>query len=320
MSTINKVGRFGICDVQRLYNFYFKWLLGKLHTLFKWENLPHTIDEISLNTQLFLNGMTCFCKVNDKLYCLFGNVGGEVNEYYRPQFYIVANPVLGSHTFKILGEDKDAICMYNTNSDYFFQFLPLVNEGLSQLIRTTATMLADNMVSINTSQINTRASVVFTAETEAERQSAEYYLERLYSGKPYTVVQDTMLNSLHINPLTSSTDSKTLSELVELNQYIIAQFFNAIGVKTNPVRKKERLITDEIESLNTYLDVNVREMLESRQTALKEINEMFNTDIKVSVSDFIQLTNDTDDTENIKDGDSEHDTEKESQGRAESDT
>lgn len=317
MSTINKIGRFGICDVQRLYNFYFKWLLGKLHTLFKWENLPKSIDEISLNTQLFLNGCTCFCKVNDKLYSLFGNVGGEVNEYYRPEFYIVANPVLGSHTFKILGDDKDAVCMYNTNADYTFQFLPLVNEGLSQLIRTTATMLADNIVSINTAQINTRVSAIYTAETDAERQSAEFYFERLYSGKPYTVIQDTMLNSLHINPLSNTSDSRNISELVELNQYIIAQFFNAIGVKTNPVRKKERLITDEIESLNTYLDVNVNEMLESRQTALKEINEMFNTDIKVSVSDFIQLT---DDTENMKGGDIERDAEIESQGRSELDT
>ena len=37
--------RFGICDVEQAYQFYFNWLLGKLHEVFVWENLPDSIDE-----------------------------------------------------------------------------------------------------------------------------------------------------------------------------------------------------------------------------------------------------------------------------------
>ena len=45
--------QYGVCDVDMMYRFYFKYLLGKLHEIFKWNNLPDTIDETFLNNCLF---------------------------------------------------------------------------------------------------------------------------------------------------------------------------------------------------------------------------------------------------------------------------
>ena len=53
---IDKRFNYGICDVAENYNFYFQYLLSKLHSMFVWHNLPETIDVDSLNNQLFLNG------------------------------------------------------------------------------------------------------------------------------------------------------------------------------------------------------------------------------------------------------------------------
>jgi hypothetical protein len=40
----------GVCDVEQNFHTYFKLLTNKCLSLFKWENLPETIDERFLMT------------------------------------------------------------------------------------------------------------------------------------------------------------------------------------------------------------------------------------------------------------------------------
>jgi len=279
--------KFGICDVEENYNFYFKWLLAKLHDLFIWKNIPDHIDVTALNNELFLNGQVCWTEMKDgKVYPLYGNVGGQENAFYCPTKYIIANPVLGSKTVNIdpLNGEVEGIMMYNSPADKAFTWLP-GSGGLYQLIKQTATLLADNIVSINTAQINSRVNTIVTADSVQLKNSAEEYLKRLYSGKPYTVMDENLLENIHINPVSSPQLANVLAQLIELHQYIIAQFFNNIGIKTNPVNKKERLITGEIDSVDNFLAVNLNEMLKSRQVACALINAMFDMDISVELAE-----------------------------------
>lgn len=279
--------KFGICDVEENYNFYFKWLLAKLHDLFIWKNIPDHIDVTALNNELFLNGQVCWTEMKDgKVYPLYGNVSGRENAFYCPTKYIIANPVLGSKSVNIdpLNGEVDGIMMYNSPADKTFTWLP-GSGGLYQLIKQTATLLADNIVSINTAQINSRVNTIVTADSVQLKNSAEEYLKRLYSGKPYTVMDENLLENIHINPVSSPQLANVLAQLIELHQYIIAQFFNNIGIKTNPVNKKERLITGEIDSVDNFLAVNLNEMLKSRQVACALINAMFDMDISVELAE-----------------------------------
>lgn len=274
--------KFGVCDVQEAYTFYFKWLLGKLHQIFKWNNLPDTIDESYLNDQLFLNGFACFTtKLDNKLRVFTGGLGGEPNVYYQPTIITIANPVAGDATLTL---NKDCIMMYNTKNDKTYNYLPL-STGLYGLIHQTATLLADNIVSINTAQINTRVQTLVTTTDPTLRESAELYVKRLYEGKPWTVASENLISQIKANPLATSASSGYIAQLIELHQYIIADFFNAVGIKTNPVNKKERLITDEINSVDNYLAVNLTEMLEARETAVDLINKKYGTNITVELSD-----------------------------------
>lgn len=278
---------YGICNVEENYNFYFNYLLSKLHSLFKWNNLPDTIDEESLNNQLFLNGQTCFTEFDGKLYCLFGNVGGKPNEYYHLTNYVISNPVLGSKTAKILGKDKDSVMMYNTVVDRDTQWI-IGSQGLFQLIKQTATLLADNIVSISCAQINSRVQIAYAAESEALANTGEKVLKDLYGGKPYRIMaqKDELEKFSVLGGSTSSTN--TIAQLIELQQYIIGQFYQNIGVRFNSTNKKERLITDEINFQDDFLAINLQTMLESRQLACKEINEMFGTDISVELADVLK--------------------------------
>jgi hypothetical protein len=49
-------------------------------------------------------------------------------------------------------------------------------------------LLADNISSLNVSQINGRVSQIFTADNEAMARTAELVLKDIYEGKPYKIV------------------------------------------------------------------------------------------------------------------------------------
>lgn len=269
--------RFGICDVEENYRFYFKWLLSKLEDVIVLKDVPETIDVTYLKEQLLLWGEICITDFNDKLYACVGSRGGESNEYYRPTQFIIANPILGS---KIVDIDKDGVVIFNTSADKSDMF----GGGLFQLIKQTATLLADNIVSINCAQINTRVETIVTADSEAQATAGEIALKKLYAGAPYNIVRSDVVEKINVNPITSSATSGKLKELVELHQYIIAQFFQAIGIKANAINKKERMITDEINSQDDYLGISLLDLIESWKEGFDKVNEMYGTEIKVELN------------------------------------
>ena len=278
--------KFGICDVEEAYDFYFRFLLDRLQEIFIWENLPETIDETGLNDQLFLTGQTCWKEINGKWYALHGNLGGELDENYSPIICTISNPVLGSLEVNIKN-DAEGIMMYNSRGDKPYAFMPY-SLGLYPLINQTATLLADNIVSIATAQINCRVQGIVTGTSPQLRNSAEVFMKELYSGKPYTVLEENLLDSITVNPMANSSTPETITRLIELHQYILAQFYNSVGIKTNPVNKKERLITDEINSVDNYLAVSLETMLKSRQEAVEKINAKSGLNIVVRLADELQ--------------------------------
>ena len=268
---------YGICDVEENYRFYFKWLLSKIMDVIVLKDVPETIDTDYLKQNLLLNGEICITDFNDKLYACIGSRGGEPNEYYRPKQFIIANPILGS---KIVDIDKNGVVIYNTCADkspYWFG-------GFWQLVKQTATLLADNIVSINCAQINSRVEAVFTADSEGQATAGEIVLKKLYSGHPYQVVRQNILEKINVNPMSTAATTNKIKDLIELHQYIIAQFFQAIGIKANAINKKERMITDEINSQDDYLGISLLDLIESWKEGFDKVNEMYGTEIKVELN------------------------------------
>lgn len=113
-------------------------------------------------------------------------------------------------------------------------------------------------------------------------------MKELYSGQPYKVLEESLIESIKVNPITANP-AANITELVELQQYIIANFYNNIGIKTNYQMKKERMITDEINSLNDFLAVSLDTMLNARLEAVEKINEKFGTSIKVSLKPYLEV-------------------------------
>lgn len=280
----------GICDFRKNYDFYFKWLLNKTASCFYIKNLPDTMDEFYIKQTLLLDGDIGITDFNDKIYAVNGAPSGQPDEYYVPTQYTVANPVLGS---KIFTRGVDGAVVYNTALDKYLA------GGLYGLIDQTATLLADNVISINCNQINSRVTAVFTADSDAQAIAGEVILKKMYTGAPYQVVRSDIIEKIGVNPIATSAISQNITELVELNNYIIANYFQSIGIKSNDIRKKAHILEDEINSQNNYLQISILEILTSWQKGFDEVNKLYDLDIQVELNPaLIDTLIDTDDENN----------------------
>jgi hypothetical protein len=283
-----RAGRGGVCDFRKNFDFYFKWLTNKVMSCFIISDEDQTERTSSINwdyakMNLILDGQICITEFDDKLYACIGNRGGTPNEYYVPTQFLIANPVLGSKEVKI---GETGVVIYNTKIDHFVWTgeSDVFSAGLCDLIEQTATLLADNIISINCSQINARVTAFFTADSEAQAAAGEAVLKRMYAGKPYAILRSDLIEKLLINPINNSSSGQNITELVELHNYIIANFFQSIGIKSNNIMKRERLIRDEIESQDDFLQVSILEILSSWQQGLDEVNELYGTSFHVELN------------------------------------
>ena len=278
-------GKKGICDFGLNYDFYFKWLTNKIISCFCIRGAPDSINDVYVKTNLILDGKICITDFNDKIYGLIGSWGGKPDEYYIPVDFVVANPVLGSKVVHIKNDEgQNGVLITNTQIDSLGCGEGLFGGGLYDLIHQTATLLADNIVSINCAQINSRVATFFTADSEAQAIAGENILKKMYAGSPYQVFRQDLVNKFNINPIASSSSSKNLTELVELHNYIIANFFQSIGIRANNVMKREKLIVAEIDTQDDFVQLSLTEILASWQKGFDEVNRLYGTDISVELN------------------------------------
>lgn len=266
---------------------YFNMLYDKVSNMFVWENLPKSIDVNYLNRCLFLKGHCAFFKLNGNFYVASGGFAGDPNAYYMPSQYIIANPTLGSHTFTI---NKDCIILYNSAKDIQYNDFPLLlveRGGLYSLIYRTAILLSDNECSINVAQKNSRFFAFASADTENAYKSVSEVFKKIYNGEGFAIAKSDIASTISISPLAmgGGSVSPTLQTLIDIQQYFLAQFYHAIGVNSNFNMKKERLVTDEIAVNDTATEVNINSMLEMRENNVQSLNNLFNLNCKVVLSD-----------------------------------
>lgn len=290
---------FKATSVTDLYKHFFRTLYNNVSKVILIENLEEYVNKDFVISQLLLSGRIAVFKDAGKMVWLNCNVGGAVDEYYKPTRVLIANPVLGS---KDLKRDEQAAVVHLTPMDILQEYpksSPLFSYegGLYSLISMCANLLADNISSINTAQINTRVHAVFTAESDSAAASAETVLRRIYEGKPYSVVTSEILAAIHVNPLSNSAVSKDLIELLEVCQYIFAMFWNAIGIDANYNMKRERLITAEVDKNLMSLKVPIETILETLNADLDKVNELFDTDYHAVLNPEFVVTSPQEDSE-----------------------
>ena len=281
----------GVCDVESNFRTYFKLLTNKAMSLFKLSGTEdlEAFDERYFIEQLILRGKVCVAQFNNKLYALTGNWGGEPNAYYEPTEWIVANPILGSKTLKVLNKDGskdtsglDGVVIALTDFDFLTDNL---NGGLYPLIYKYSGLLADNDVSLNIAQINGRLNVVLTADSENIANQAEDILKDLYNGKPYRILYQDLMNKIQVNPVAAAGTNNTIMSLIEAKAHLLQDFYSEIGIASQGNLKRERVNTAETELMTGCLDISIWNILKNLREGLDRVNELFGTSISVELND-----------------------------------
>lgn len=248
-----------------------RYMLRRSTQMFKYNGLPKTIPKYILELYLQTNGNVCFYKHDGELYVFTGSMGGELNEYYLPTIYTIANPFL--KLTKNLVIDKDCIVVAN-DSCY---------QGMLPQFKKYATGLVENELSMNIASINSRIISLISASDDRTLKSAEAYVKHIYDGDLSVVSEDAFLDGVKVQPYAKATND-TLSKLIEYNQYLKASWFNDIGLNANYNMKREAINSNESQLNDDMLFPTVDDMLERRKEGFEKVNEMYGTNITVELN------------------------------------
>ena len=260
-----------IIDKQKLATMYFHAMVDRLLSMFEYENLPKTIPKKYFERFLMLNGNCCVVKVNEELYAMVGGLGGKPNAYYIPTIYTVANPYLNFS--KNLEIDKDCILIYNDSQ----------NIGLIDMLTMYSAMLAENIISLRMASVNCRASFLISGDSDNSKLEAQRFIDNIIKGQLTSVATDAFLEGIKTQPL-QQTSSNTITDLIELQQYLKASFYNDVGLNANYNMKRESLNSEETQMNFDSLFPLIDNMLLERQEGVERVNNMFGTNITVDLS------------------------------------
>lgn len=246
-------------------------MFQRTNSMFEYEDLPDTIPEDIFEFYIQANGSCAVLEVNGNLYSLFGSLGGPPDPYFRPTLYVVANPAL--QFSKSLDVGKDCVVVKN---DTFIQ-------GLYPMFYRYASQLAENDISIRCAQINSRLQTIISAQNGKDEAAANAFLTDLVAGKIGAIGENQFLDGIETHAASNSSPNN-ITQLIELQQYIKASWFNDIGLNSNFNMKREAINEAETSMNNDALIPLIDNMLKCREKAVDEINKMFSTSISVKRS------------------------------------
>ena len=258
-------------DKDQNVNNFIDTMFCKTNEMFTWKNLPKTVPQAELEYLLQSNGTMFFTKVGEDFYALLGTLGGQINAYYEPTKYTVANVAL--NLSKMYDIERDGVLIRND----------LRCNGLIPILSKYASMLTDCEISLNTMSILMRVMFLISASDDKTKKSAEEFMSKIINGN-YSIIADSQFfDGIKAQGMTQSF-SQLIPQMIELTQYIKASALNEIGLNANYNMKKER-ITEQEYTLNIDALMPFAEnMLNCRKKAVEKINKMYGLNIEVSLN------------------------------------
>lgn len=277
-------------DKKALIRFHLLKTFMLCQSMFEWKGLPKTIPQRALEMNIQRTGATNFFKWEGEYYQSFGNNSGTLNYNYLPTYSIIANPYIKnfqSKTMKIYyGTEVQGT---EQSIKYDLEGVRIVNDALSlgllPIIDYYSQLLVENVISKKVVTINSRAMNVFIAGDDNMKNSFEEFMKSLKNGDLKAILAKNIMKEAQTLPFSgSSSSARTLSELIEDQQYIKASFYNDLGLNANYNMKRESITSNEAQLNEDALLPNTDHWLKMRREGCQYIKELFGLDISVDFS------------------------------------
>lgn len=263
------------------YKRNFMRILNILSRKFVYKGLPETISETDVEFRLLLSGKCIITKYKGDLMVIWGNVYGY-NKYSHPDRFTALQAGMNNSVMGTL--DYSGIVIYNSTTDKFFP--NSISEKFLEM-QHTANLLTDIDLSLNVALINGRSTNAVVAKDTTSHDALTDYYQKLINGELCVPFIETgilpFVEDLHKN---FQRDVITPTDLHELRERVLKSFFTRNGIQT-VTEKRERMITDEINANNDFLEAGVRDELDSRQEGLDRLNKLFGLNVTVEVNNYV---------------------------------
>lgn len=259
----HEIDAFKITNYQRLYDYYKMLALN----MFTWENLPETMNSRYIENALYEHGL---CLVNNdkdmgliSVPCSYGanmNINGESTEVITSGYNYIK-------TIKYINNDE---CTLIRNND------------LAKATRDYISNYAERMLEVEMcirANINQQKFPWFINASEKTKKALEIIFDKVDNFEPFILANREIMGENPLEVLTMSTPYVA----DKLNQYkyeLEREILTFLSLNNN-FEKKERLLTDEVNSNNDFINTNAMLMYKNRLQACKEINEKFGLNVRV---------------------------------------
>ena len=264
----------------RLGLIYNKYKMLSLN-MFRWEGLPQTIESRHIENSLFNYGLCLIVNDDDlgfiSVPCNYGaymNVNNVPTEVITCGFNYIK-------TFDYIRKDKNK-CQLILNND-----LAIGNE---QYIFDYAQRMfeVENCIRVN---INQQKFPWFVNTTPNSKKTMEEMFKKVMNGDPYIMGSKDQIGSVEVLTLNTPYIADKLNAYkYELEREVLS--FHGLN---NNFEKKERLLVDEVNSNNDFIDRNVELMYRQRQLACESLNKKFGWNVRV-----INLNEETKDKQKLE--------------------
>ena len=262
------------CQNAALVRYYVKYLFQKVLSIYEWKNIP---EDWAVNYFLYvLFGFGHIAVFETEEFGVIANECGlsGYNVFYQPTTALIANPAFREKTLKLgIGEDCEIIKL---QPDY---------SGIMDIISTYADLMALAMETAGVNLLNSKLSYVFFSENKAAAESFKKLYDKVASGEPMAVIDKDLTNiagDKSWDLFTQNVGQNYITDRVLTDMRTLENMFNTeIGIPNANTMKRERLISDEVNSNNVDTQSKVILWLETMRNDLKKVNEMFGLNIQV---------------------------------------
>lgn len=234
---------------------------------FEWKGLPDSVNPRFLELEMFYRGMCVFYhdKLTDKHLVAQGAGVGAMNAFDDP----VSFTVIGSNRLPLELSAKKAVPIYaNYLRTPETDVVQMYSMKLAKIDRTIE-ITADNM---------RQPKVIKAKETQRLTMSN---VNRAHEEGQAVIFATETLNLDDIGVLDLGVPSGYLSDLQTARTRMWNECMGLLGINHANQDKRERLVSSEVDANNEQVDAMKNVVLNSRQQAAKQINDMFGTSISV---------------------------------------
>lgn len=268
------------------YNQYSKRLCELSISMFKYENLPESVDPRYLEMTLFETGQAVFFEDEVMGYlALKCTLSGQFDVYRVP----IGRMAYADNGYTRQLSNKDSVIIYN---NYL-----RTNSVDDVLLFARRLYNLDRIIDVNANAQKT--PILISCDEDMRLTMLNLFKE--FDGNAPVIFGDKRITPGALQVL--STEAPYVGDkLTQLKTNIWNEALTYLGIPNLTVNKKERLITDEVMRSQGGVMASRQSRLQARIEAVDKINDMFDLDIKVSFRDDMSIDEDMPDVGEDEEG------------------